>query len=105
MSVDLNAIAGSFKCSVEEVKMMLVGIMAEVPDYVAIIEGSIDSEDYGTIAMAADMIKGKINYFNLTQMQSAIDSLASSAGNSDKGGCASALTALKSAMGEIQSLL
>jgi len=105
MSVDLNAIAGSFKCSVDEVKMMLAGIMAEVPDYVAIIEGSIDSGDYGTITMAADMVKGKINYFNLTQMQSAIDSLASSASSSDKAGCASALTALKSAMDEIKSLI
>ncbi len=105
MSVDLDAIAGNFKCSVEDVKVMLGGITAELPDYIAIVDGAVGSADFSTIIMAVDMIKGKINHFNLSDMENALASLEASASASDKAGCESAFAALNGAMAELSAKL
>ena len=65
MGVDLNAIASSFGCSVDDVKGMLMGITAELPDIVDIIDATIASDDFSSVIMAAEMVKSKINHFKL----------------------------------------
>jgi len=105
MSVDLNAIASSFGCSVDDVKGMLMGITAELPDIVDIIDATIASDDFSSVIMAAEMVKSKINHFNLTDMESAVASLIDSANAADKAGAESSFAALKSAISEVESSL
>ncbi len=105
MSIDLNAIALDFNCSVDEVKAMLLGVTAELPNIVDIINASIDSQDFSSVVMASDMITAQINHFNLTTIQTAIDALIASANAGDTAGCQSHFQSLKSAISELEGVL
>jgi len=105
MGVNLDAIASDFGCSVDDVKGMLMGITAELPDIVDIIDTSIASDDFSSVVMATDMVKSKINHFNLTDMESAVASLTDSANAGDKAGAESSFAALKSAITAVEGSL
>jgi len=105
MSIDLGAIASNFKCSVDDVKGMLGGIYAELPNIVDIISVSIESNDCGSVVMASDMITSQINHFNLTDIESAISALVASANANDQTACVSHFESLKVAINEIEGLL
>ncbi len=105
MSIDLSAIATNFNCSVDEVKGMLTEVSAELPNIIDIINVSIDSEDFTSVIMASDMITTHISHFQLTTMQTAVNSLIASANTSDKASCESHFQSLKDAISELESIL
>ncbi|MFK5975408.1 MAG: hypothetical protein QM493_02760 [Sulfurovum sp.] len=98
MSINLDEIASSFGCSVGDVKELLGGMITESSNIIEIIETSIVSEDYDSIIMASEMIKGKINHFQLTDMDSAIDAIIASGKAEDKAGSQTHFNSLKSAL-------
>ncbi len=105
MSLNISEVASSFGCSESEVKELLVGVTANIPDMINIIKDSISSDDFSDISIATDMIRTKINHFNLTDIESAIDSLDTAASNNDKATLESSFTALNSAFSDVMSAI
>lgn len=98
MSINLDAIASNFGCSVGDVKELLGGLVAELSNIMEIIDTSIVSDDFDSIIMASQMLKEKINHFELTDMESAIDAIISSASSGDKATSQTHFNSLKSAL-------
>ncbi len=105
MSIDLESIASEFKCSVDDVKGMLVGIVSELNNITQIIEASIRSNDFESIVMASGMITTHINHFQLNDIEVSTKSLINSANAKDIFNCQSNLNSLKVAIAELEALV
>jgi hypothetical protein len=105
MSVDLESIASEFKCSVDDVKGMLVGIVSELNNIVEIIEISINSDDFESIVMASGMINTHIGHFQLNDIEASTKSLINSANAKDISSCQSNFTSLKAGITQLETLV
>lgn len=105
MSVDLNALASDFGCSTDDVKAMLSEIVVSLDDIFVAIEALIDENDCASIAELGEMVKAKINHFNLADMNTAATSLSDAANIGDSDACKASYGSLKAALDEVKGLI
>jgi len=105
MSVDLNALASDFGCSTDDVKVMLSEIVVSLDDIFVAIDALIEENDCASIAELGEMVKGKINHFNLEEMNASASGLVDAASSGDSDGCKSSFGALKANLDEVKGLL
>jgi len=105
MSVDLNALASDFGCSTDDVKTMLSEIVVSLDDIFVAIEALIGENDCSSIAELGEMVKAKINHFNIADMDAAATSLSDAANAGDSDGCKASYATLKAVLDEIKGLI
>jgi hypothetical protein len=105
MSVDLNALASDFGCSTDDVKVMLSEIVVSLDDIFVAIDALVGENDCGAVAELGEMVKSKINHFQISEMDSAANGLINAANAGDSDGCLSNFASLKSVLDEIKGLI
>ncbi|MBN2824598.1 MAG: hypothetical protein JXQ76_04680 [Campylobacterales bacterium] len=105
MSVDINALASDFGCSVDDVKIMLSEIVVSLEDIYVAIEALLGQNDCSAVAELGGMVQAKINHFHIKDMDSAAASLINAANSGDGAGCHAAFDSLKAVLDEVKGLI
>ncbi len=105
MATDISVLASDFGCSEDDIKMMLGDILSSTNEMVSTIEFLISSDDCDSISTVIDMIKSKTNHFNLNDIDSSLDALATSASAKDLSACATNFALLQTNVVELKAIL